>query len=543
MTKVIANNGKTYNFPDNLSLSDIRAYLDNKVGKNNYEVQASDDGVVKNFLKGAKIGLVDTALGVEQAIRKIDPRVSEREKELQKTIDKRKIDNEAVLKTKAGTIGNIAGTIAPAIPTFLIPGVNTVTGSAALGAALGATQPVATGESRTLNTVLGAGGGIVGKLGGDKVAKIVGNKLNKVKADNAIKKAQNQQADDLLRKSQEAGYVVPPAQVNPRGRTLMSESLAGKANIQQGAALKNQEVTNNLAKKSLGISDDTPLTIEAVENVKTQAGKVYEELKNVGDIKLDQTFKDNILFKSLADYDTNIKDFDSLKNPYIEKLAKDLLGDIDTPRTSFNSNAIVTLVKRLGQRAKLDARSTDPLRIEASFVQRDIANELLDLVERNLIKNKADIGLINRFKDAKVKIAKANTVLNALDSQGNVVAGKIKGDFLTDELKLISDFAEFSPRSVQPLNKSMGSSSPLDVALGVQTAAITGNPTMLAAPIVRPLATKFALSNRVQSKLATPASKYEPSLGLRMLNRSPLSRFGLLSGASVGANTQGGLLQ
>ena len=123
------------------------------------------------------------------------------------------------------------------------------------------------------------------------------------------------------------------------------------------------------------------------------------------------------------------------------------------------------------------------------------------------------------------------------------MASKIKGNYLTDDLKLISDFAEFSPRSVQPLNKSMGSSSPLDVALGVQTAAITGNPTMLAAPIVRPLATKFALSNRVQSKLATPASKYQPPLGLKMLNRTPLSRFGLLGGASVGANTQGGLLQ
>ena len=543
MTKVIGNDGNTYNFPDSLSLTDIRTYLDKKIGKNNYEVQASDKGVVSNFIKGAKIGVVDTVLGAEQLVRDIVPGVSKREENLQKIIDKRKIDNEAILKTKSGTIGNIAGTIATAAPTLLIPGANTLTGSAIVGGALGAAQPVATGESRTVNTALGAGGGVVGKLGGDKVAKIVGNKFNKVKADRAIKKAQNQQADDLLKKSQEAGYVVPPAQVNPRGRTLMSESLAGKANIQQGAALKNQEVTNNLAKKSLGISDDTPLTIETVENVKTQAGKVYEELKNVGDINLDQTFKDNIIFKALADYDTNIKDFDSLKNPYIEKLAKDLLGDVDNPRTSFNSNAIVTLVKRLGQRAKLDARSTDPLRIEASFVQRDIANELLDLVERNLIKNKADISLINRFKDAKVKIAKANTVLNALDSQGNVVAGKIKGDFLTDELKLISDFAEFSPRSVQPLNKSMGSSSPLDVALGVQTAAITGNPTMLAAPIVRPLATKFALSNRVQSNLATPASKYKPPLGLSMLNRTPLSRFGLLGGASVGANTQGGLLR
>ena len=34
MTKVIGNNGKTYNFPDSLSLTDIRAYLDKKIGKN-----------------------------------------------------------------------------------------------------------------------------------------------------------------------------------------------------------------------------------------------------------------------------------------------------------------------------------------------------------------------------------------------------------------------------------------------------------------------------------------------------------------------------
>ena len=40
---------------------------------------------------------------------------------------------------------------------------------------------VATGDSRTVNTALGAGGGFLGKIGGDKVAKIIKNKSSNKK--------------------------------------------------------------------------------------------------------------------------------------------------------------------------------------------------------------------------------------------------------------------------------------------------------------------------------------------------------------------------
>lgn len=75
----------------------------------------------------------------------------------------------ALMNTKAGIGGNISGAVATALPTAAIPGVNTWTGAAVLGAGLGAAQPVGSDDSRLLNTGLGAAGGVAGKYIGGKI--------------------------------------------------------------------------------------------------------------------------------------------------------------------------------------------------------------------------------------------------------------------------------------------------------------------------------------------------------------------------------------
>lgn len=74
-----------------------------------------------------------------------------------------------LLKSKAGLGGDISGSIATALPTMFLPGVNTYTGAAALGAGLGVAQPVGTGDSRLTNAALGAAGGVAGKYVGGKI--------------------------------------------------------------------------------------------------------------------------------------------------------------------------------------------------------------------------------------------------------------------------------------------------------------------------------------------------------------------------------------
>jgi hypothetical protein len=66
---------------------------------------------------------------------------------------------------------------------------------------------------------------------------------------------------------QEAGYVIPPTQVKPSLFNRLLEGTAGKLTTAQNASFANQEVTNNLAKKALGMANDTPLTFENLDNI------------------------------------------------------------------------------------------------------------------------------------------------------------------------------------------------------------------------------------------------------------------------------------
>ena len=91
-------------------------------------------------------------------------------KATQEDIDDRKVMSKPLMKSKAGFAGNIAGNVAMAVPAAFIPGANTVVGSSMVGAGMGFMQPVATDESRLMNTGIGAAAGPLGVLGGRTVA-------------------------------------------------------------------------------------------------------------------------------------------------------------------------------------------------------------------------------------------------------------------------------------------------------------------------------------------------------------------------------------
>jgi hypothetical protein len=86
--------------------------------------------------------------------------------------ESRRLDS-SLMNTTAGAVGNAAGTLAAFAPTAMIPGANTVTGGAAIGAASGLLQPSAsTGE--TLGNI-----GVGGVVGGAVPLLITGAKTAK----------------------------------------------------------------------------------------------------------------------------------------------------------------------------------------------------------------------------------------------------------------------------------------------------------------------------------------------------------------------------
>lgn len=81
--------------------------------------------------------------------------------------------------TTAGKVGNIAGTVATVLPTAFIPGANTYTGAALVGAGTGAALSE-TGD-RLGGAAFGAAGGVAGKYLGDKLVPIVARQLGSLR--------------------------------------------------------------------------------------------------------------------------------------------------------------------------------------------------------------------------------------------------------------------------------------------------------------------------------------------------------------------------
>jgi hypothetical protein len=84
------------------------------------------------------------------------------QRETQAAVNEKRGFDAALMATGGGKVGNFIGTAAPAVAASLIPGAQGLAGALATGGALGAAQPVATGESRLMNTAIGVAGGGVG---------------------------------------------------------------------------------------------------------------------------------------------------------------------------------------------------------------------------------------------------------------------------------------------------------------------------------------------------------------------------------------------
>lgn len=117
----------------------------------------------EKFLAGAGKAFTDIGRGVGQ-IAGVVP---------QSSVDESRALDAPLMKTGAGIGGNVVGNMAAFAPTMFIPGANTYTGAATLGATMGALAPTATGESRLLNAGIGAGAGLAGQGIGRLVGRIV----------------------------------------------------------------------------------------------------------------------------------------------------------------------------------------------------------------------------------------------------------------------------------------------------------------------------------------------------------------------------------
>lgn len=255
--------------------------------------------------------------------------------------------------------------------------------------------------------------------------------------------------DQTLKDARSAGYVIPGSRVNPSAANNVLESVAGKAALSQDMTVKNQLVTNELARKSIGLPKGEAITPTAIQNVRDEAGKAYQAVADLSP-EASETLK--TLTQTRADASAKWKQYARSADPSHQKEAQALAGE---------ANALESKLEGFAQGAK-----------------------------------KSD--LVKDMQKARVVIAKSYQVENALNAaDGNVDASVIgksfdKGNPLTGELAVIGRFQQAFPAYARPVattpSAGVGKLKAFSAAaLGAEGYRVAGVPGAVAGAVI-PLA-------------------------------------------------------
>ena len=496
----------------------------------------------QKFMAGMGKGFVDLARGAEQRVAELGRAVGDTlsipyrstEKDIQGRIDTARKLDAPLDSTLAGTTGKIAGQVALTAPLSRIPGANTLLGGAAIGGGLGFLTPTSLGESVIKNTGLGAVGGAVGQYVGQKLGQVTSNFLSSRAAQASARQTANAGRDTALASAQGAGYVVPPSQANPTVINRALEGFAGKLTTAQQASQKNQAVTNALARKSLGLADDVPLTRETLAGLRTEAGKAYEAVKGVGTVQADDAYF-SALNKIASQFQGASKDFP-------EATANQVVPLVESLKTNaFGADSAIDMVKILRGNADKAYAAGDKLLGKAN---KSAATALEDVLERHMQRTNAPSGLIDGYRDARKLIAKTYTVEKALnDATGNIQAGKLASAFqrgkpLSPELEVAARFGAAFPKASREITDSIPGVSPLDYAVGILSGAASSNPALLGTVLARPAVRAGLLSGVYQGAMTNPSYGVgiSPKVAERLLNNQAVRALTPGMAAAVATN-------
>tara|TARA_R110002126_G_scaffold124123_1_gene265958 strand:- start:8 stop:1783 length:1776 start_codon:yes stop_codon:yes gene_type:complete len=281
--------------------------------------------------------------------------------------------------------------------------------------------------------------------------------------------------DATLRAAQQEGYVVTPGSVSPTGKNIISERIAGKTHLEQLASVQNETVTNKLARRAAGLPENAPLTSATMQDIrKVEYAKGYEPVKQIGEIKTDPAFLDDLISVE-SKYAGAGASFPGAVPEDVTRLIKNFTVD------KFTSKDAIEVTRTLREQAKGNFRKGDDALAKA---QIDISNALENQIERSLTAsnsaNAADI--LEQFRLSRQRMAVSHTIEDAIkEGGGSVIAAKLardiqSGKYVSGDIKTIAEFANVFPRVTQTSSQigAPGAGTVLGRSLGGAGGAAAG---------------------------------------------------------------------
>jgi hypothetical protein len=383
------------------------------------------------------------------------------------------------LKTGGFRVGELAGTGAGTAARL-------GAGAAVGGASAGLVNPTDAGSGALIGGALPGATALAGRAG-SAVRNATGGNISAVTPEAAAS----------AREAIQAGYVIPPATVNPTWMNRTLETTSGKMATQQLASVQNAERSRELVKQALGLADDVPLNRQTLEGIRKDAGKAYKAL---ADLPPAPAQRGSTLM--------NTKAVEAIKPGQLIEDLKQARNDSQTWFKSYNASANP---EHLAKAKQADA----------------LASSIENTLEK-YAESRGATDLLPALRDARKRIAQTYTVERALnEATGSIdatVLGKLfkKGKPLSGGLEQVGRFGSAFP-TVAKLPERIGSPdahnlrSVASMGLGAVGGVGAGPLGLLAAGIpyaAPPLARSIMFSRPMQRGLLNVPNAADDSLGL-----------------------------
>ena len=198
--------------------------------------------------------------------------------------------------------------------------------------------------------------------------------------------------------AQRLGVAVNPAETNPNIKTKMLVGATGEAVVNAKAVKTNLPKWNEVARKDLGLPENTPLTAESFEKARTPHYQPYEEVRKMGVLQASDDVLNDLSNLKLDPLSTSNPEKAMKVNGVVDRT----LGQVAEGLTGDNVVGQIRGFRKDATRVLKNPNST-PIDIDVAEAQIGIANSLENLIEANVRDPKA----LGRLRDARTAIAKS----------------------------------------------------------------------------------------------------------------------------------------
>ena len=258
----------------------------------------------------------------------------------QNDINETKQRDAALMNSGAGFAGNLVGNVAAAAPTVFIPGANTVTGAALIGAGTGALQPVAEGESRGANMGLGAIGGAAGQMVGQAAGRLL----------RPVRSTLSPQAAQLAQSAKAKGIPLDAADMTgSKPLTVMRDVMSNlplTADRQAAAQAAKQGAFNRAVSETFGSSEEA-ITPQVLQGARNRIGQEFTDLSSRNTLQASEQ-----LVEKLANLEAQAN---RSMTPDVARVVKNHIDDVMAriePGDVINGKAYRALDLELGRVAR-----------------------------------------------------------------------------------------------------------------------------------------------------------------------------------------------